>query len=44
MAFEGTEWGKVAASGIFILLPVLLFSLVIRKYLVKGLMGGAIKG
>ncbi len=44
MAFEGTEWGKVAASGIFVLLPVLLFSLIIRKYLVKGLMGGAIKG
>jgi multiple sugar transport system permease protein len=44
MAFEGTEWGKVAASGILVLLPVLLFSLIIRKYLVKGLMGGAIKG
>ena len=42
MAFEGTEWGKVAAAGILILLPVLLFSIFIRKYLVQSA-AGAVK-
>jgi len=43
MAFEGTEWGKVAVGGIFILLPVLFFAITIRKYLVRGLTAGAVK-
>jgi multiple sugar transport system permease protein len=43
MAYEGTEWGKVAAAGILILLPVLIFSLFIRKYLVQTTAGG-VKG
>ena len=42
MAFEGTEWGKVAAAGILILLPVLIFSVFIRKYLVQSA-AGAVK-
>ncbi|WP_299844871.1 carbohydrate ABC transporter permease [uncultured Jannaschia sp.] len=43
MAFEGTEWGKVAAAGTLILLPVLIFSIAIRKYLVQTTAGG-VKG
>ena len=43
MAYEGTEWGKIAAAGIFILLPVLVFSIAIRKYLVKSAAGSGIK-
>jgi multiple sugar transport system permease protein len=43
MAYEGTEWGKVAVGGIFILLPVLIFAIAIRKYLVSGLTAGAVK-
>ena len=43
MAFEGTEWGKVAAAGTLILLPVLCFSIMIRKYLVQTTAGG-VKG
>lgn len=43
MAFEGTEWGKIAAGGIFILLPVLIFSIMIRKHLIRGLTSGAVK-
>ncbi|MBO6727807.1 MAG: carbohydrate ABC transporter permease [Rhizobiaceae bacterium] len=42
MAFEGTAWGKVAAAGILILLPVLIFSIFIRKYLVQSA-AGAVK-
>lgn len=43
MAYEGTEWGKVAAAGTLILLPVLCFSVLIRKYLVQTTAGG-VKG
>ena len=43
MAYEGTEWGKVAAAGTLILLPVLCFSILIRKYLVQTTAGG-VKG
>ncbi|MCD1636425.1 carbohydrate ABC transporter permease [Martelella mediterranea] len=43
MAYEGTEWGKVAAAGTLILLPVLCFAVLIRKYLVQTTAGG-VKG
>ena len=44
MAEEGTEWGRVASGAILILIPVLLFSALVRRYLVKGLLAGAVKG
>ena len=44
MAYEGVDWGQFASAGILILLPVLMFSFAIRKYLVKGLTAGAVKG
>lgn len=44
MNYEGWEWGRIAAGGTMIMLPVLLFSFVVRRYLVHGLTGGAIKG
>ena len=31
MAFEGTEWGKVAAAAVLIMLPVIIFGLAIRQ-------------
>jgi len=40
---EGYGWGKIAAGGIMVLIPVILFSIIVRKYLVKGLLGGAVK-
>jgi multiple sugar transport system permease protein len=40
---RGTYWGQVAAVGVVITLPVLIFSLVFHKYLVRGLTFGAIK-
>lgn len=43
MAYEGTEWGKLAAAGVLILLPVLIFATFIRKYLVQTT-AGAVKG
>ena len=44
MNYEGWEWGKIAAGGTMIMLPVLVFSIVVRRYLVHGLTAGAIKG
>lgn len=44
MQYEGWEWGKIAAGGTLVMLPVVIFSLLVRNYLVKGLTAGAVKG
>ena len=37
-------WGRIAASGTVVLLPMLIFALAAQRYLVRGLSKGAIKG
>jgi multiple sugar transport system permease protein len=37
-------WGRIAASGSVVLIPVLIFALSVQRYLVRGLSKGAIKG
>ncbi len=44
MNYEGWEWGKIAAGGTMVMLPVLIFSILVRKFLVRGLTAGAVKG
>jgi multiple sugar transport system permease protein len=44
MNYEGWEWGKIAAGGSMIMLPVVAFSLLVRRYLIRGLTAGAVKG
>ncbi len=44
MNYEGWEWGRIAAAGVMVMLPVLVFSLFVRRYLVEGLTAGAVKG
>jgi multiple sugar transport system permease protein len=44
MNYEGWEWGKIAAGGTMIMLPVVLFALLVRRYLIRGLTSGALKG
>ena len=44
MNYEGWEWGKIAAGGTMVMLPVVLFTLIVRNYLVRGLTAGALKG
>jgi multiple sugar transport system permease protein len=41
---EGREWRKIAAGGTMVMLPVLFFSILVRKFLVQGLPAGALKG
>ena len=44
MAYEGIDWGPVAAGSILFMVPVVLFAIVLKKYLLQGLLGGATKG
>jgi multiple sugar transport system permease protein len=38
------KWGQLAASGTIILIPVVIFTLTLQKYIVKGLTAGGVKG
>lgn len=42
--YVGWEWGRMAAAGTLVMMPVVLFTVVVRKYLVRGLAAGSIKG
>lgn len=44
MNYEGWEWGKIAAGGTMVMLPVLIFSVAVRKFLIHGMTAGAVKG
>jgi multiple sugar transport system permease protein len=44
LAFEGTEWGKIAAASVFIVIPAIAFGLLVRRYMISGLTGGSVKG
>jgi multiple sugar transport system permease protein len=41
--YEGWEWGKIAAGGTVVMLPVILFALLVRRYLISGLLTGAVR-
>jgi len=41
--YEGWEWGKIAAGGTLVMMPVVIFTMVVRNYLVRGLTAGAVK-
>ena len=44
MNYEGWEWGKIGAGGTMIMLPVVVFAALVRRYLLRGLVTGAFKG
>lgn len=44
MNYAGWEWGRIAAGGTMVMLPVLIFSLAVRRFLISGLTTGAVKG
>ena len=43
MQYEGWEWGKIAAGVTLVMLPVVAFAILVRGWLVRGLMAGAVK-
>ncbi|PKL11977.1 MAG: ABC transporter permease, partial [Spirochaetae bacterium HGW-Spirochaetae-8] len=40
----GVLWGEMAAVGVVAILPIIVFTMLVQKHLVKGLTMGAIKG
>jgi ABC-type glycerol-3-phosphate transport system permease component len=42
--YAAMKWGEMAAASIIAIIPMLLFSLVAQKYIVKGLTLGSVKG
>jgi multiple sugar transport system permease protein len=40
----GVDWGGMTASGVLVMLPVILFSFLAQRHLVAGLSSGAVKG
>jgi multiple sugar transport system permease protein len=44
MTNKAILWGRIAASGSLILIPVLIFALLAQRYLIRGLSKGAVKG
>jgi multiple sugar transport system permease protein len=41
---KGTLWAEISAVSVVSILPVLAFSLMMQRFLVRGLTGGAVKG
>lgn len=44
LAYEGADWGLVSSGAVLVMAPIIAFTVFIRKYLVQGLVGGALKG
>ncbi|HEX7973576.1 MAG TPA: carbohydrate ABC transporter permease [Anaerolineales bacterium] len=44
MTNKAILWGRIAASGSLVLVPVLVFALLAQRYLIRGLSKGAVKG
>jgi multiple sugar transport system permease protein len=43
MTPQGTLWGQIAAVGTVVTIPVLMFSIIVQKNMVKGMSMGAVK-
>ena len=41
--YEGIDWGSLSAGVILLIIPVIVFAVLIRRYLVQGLTAGALK-
>ena len=37
------DWNIAAATGIFTVIPILLFSIVVQRYIVRGITAGAVR-
>jgi multiple sugar transport system permease protein len=38
------DWGGMTASGMLVIVPVIIFSFVAQRHLIAGLSSGAVKG
>ncbi|HTO33585.1 MAG TPA: carbohydrate ABC transporter permease [Pararhizobium sp.] len=39
----GTNWGAITATGVLVVIPVIIFSMIVQKHLVQGLSSGTVK-
>lgn len=44
MNYAGWDWGRITAGSVIVALPVIAFSVPVRRYLISGLTAGAFKG
>lgn len=44
MTPKAIMWGRIAAAGSLVLIPVLVFALIFQRYLIRGLAFGSVKG
>jgi len=44
MTNKAILWGRIAAAGSLVLIPILIFALIAQRYLIRGLSKGAVKG
>lgn len=44
LSVSGVKWGEMASTGVLAVLPVLLFAILVQKYMIRGLTFGAVKG
>lgn len=43
LSVSGTKWGEMAATGVLSSLPVIVFGIIVQKYMIRGLTFGAVK-
>ena len=43
LSVSGTKWGEMAAPGVLSSLPVIIFGIIVQKYMIRGLTFGAVK-
>jgi len=43
MQYAGWEWGRIAAAATLVMLPVVVFAILVRNYLIRGLTAGGTK-
>jgi multiple sugar transport system permease protein len=43
LQYEGWEWSRIAASGTLVMFPVVIFTVLVRRWLVRGLTAGGLK-
>ena len=43
VSMEGMRWDEITASGVLVLLPIIVFGLVVHRRFIEGLLGGASK-
>ena len=44
VSMEGMRWDEITASGVLVLLPIIIFGLIVHRRFMEGLLGGAFKG